>query len=317
MRLRISGSGMEANDRLLAGWMVLVAASLWGTAGVASRWIHEAGPADAIEIGFWRLGLAVPLLFLVARIQAPTPWAALKQNGSILLIMGLCLAGFQIGYFAAIAAVGVAVATLLAICTIPLIAALLAWPWYGEPITPWTALALLGAVLGAGLIVTGAQSPDLPGAGGLLLGIPLALGASLCFALLTLVSRQMSGSAGPLWSATLTLAIAATALGSLVLLRSGGIPVNTGGTWAALLWIALLPTAVAYALFYAGVGKITSATAGMLILAEPLTANILAWAIHGERLGALGWSGAVLLLSAMALMAWAGRQPRRHRGQSV
>ncbi|MCP1728031.1 DME family drug/metabolite transporter [Natronospira proteinivora] len=306
-RWRSSG---DAGQRLLAGWMVLLAASLWGTAGVASRWIHEAETADAIDIGFWRLGLAVPLLFLVARLQSPLPGTMLKQNGMTLLIMGLCLAGFQVGYFAAIATLGVAVATLLAICTIPVVAALLAWPWYGEAITPWAALALLGAVIGAGLIVTGAESPDLPGTGGLLLGLPLALGASFCFALLTLVSRRMSHSATPLWSATFTLAIAALVLGSFVLLRSGGIPANTGGTWAALAWIALLPTAVAYALFYAGVRLITSATAGMLILAEPLTANVLAWAIHGERLGKLGWSGAALLLSAMALMAWAGRQPR-------
>jgi len=297
----------------LAGLMVLVAASLWGTAGVASRWIHEAGTATALEIGFWRLTLAVPLLLLIARMVGPIPKHSIKTAWPTLLLMGVCLAGFQVGYFSAIGALGVAVATLLAICTIPILAALLAWPWYGEPITPSLTVSLLTATLGAGLVVLGSQAPDIPGAGGLAVGLPMALAASACFAVLTLAGRRIPGDCPPLWSASLTLSIAALLLGLVAWSDGPSFPENLGGTWLAMAWIALLPTAVAYALFYMGVSGIRSSTAGMLILAEPLTANLLAWLLHAERLGGLGWLGAILLLSAMGLMAWqAGGRARGH-----
>jgi drug/metabolite transporter, DME family len=285
------------------GLLVLVAASLWGTAGVAARWIHEAGTLSSTEIGFWRMGLAAPLLLIAAALMGGRPRLGANRPLLLIILMGLALAGFQVGYFTAIAAIGVALATLLAICTIPVLTAFLAWPIYGEK-PGLTIICALGlACAGMVLIVGGADLPRMPGSGGLRLGLPMALTAGLCFALLTLAGRSLPPAQHPLWTAGLTLSIAALALAPVVLLQAADLPANEGLTWPALLWIALLPTAVAYVLFYSGVGKVASGTAGLLILAEPLTANILAWLVHDERLGSLGWLGAALLLVAMALGA--------------
>ena len=282
---------------------MLIAASLWGTAGVAARWIHEAGTLSSTAIGFWRMGLAAPLLLAAAAAMGGRPRLGARRPRLLIILMGLALAGFQVGYFTAIAAVGVAIATLLAICTIPVLTAFLAWPIYGERPGLTIICALGTACFGMILIVGGAELPGIQGSGGLRLGLPMALAAGLCFSMLTLAGRSLPQDQSPLWTAGLTLSIAALALAPVMLLQSWGLPANEGMTWPALLWIALLPTAVAYVLFYSGVGKIASGTAGLLILAEPLTANILAWLLHGERLGSLGWLGAVLLLAAMALGA--------------
>ncbi len=283
---------------------VFLGAVLWGTAGVASRWIHEAGTADGLEIGFWRLTLAVPLLLVIAWSMAGTPHFGSRRNLACLALMGIALGGFQFFYFTAISAVGVAVATLVGICTIPVVVALLAMPVYGERLglVGWAALGT--AVTGTLALILGAHDPQLPGAAGAAVGIPLALGACLSFSILTLAGRAVSGQTDPLWTTSFTCALGAVALG-LVLLIVGppGLPAG-GFTWSVLAWIALLPTALAYVLFYSGVRRIPSRVAGVLILGEPLTATLLARALHAEVLGPLGWMGAILLCLAMLVMAF-------------
>lgn len=305
-----AGPPTTAEKSVTSGGLVLAAAVLWGTAGVASRWITEPGTLSALEIGFWRMALAAPLVLLAAwRLAGPPPTGVSRYHG-LMLLMGLGLAGFQAGYFGAIAAVGVAIATLMAICTIPMMAALMAWVVFREPLTMLLTLALLIAAAGTVLIVVGAELPGLPGAAGLRSGIPLALGASFCFAVVTLAGRAMPANRSPLWTTAISLSVAAAALGVVVLASEAAWSGIDGRTWLILLWIALLPTALAYILFYKGVRGIRSGSAGLLILAEPLTANLLAWWLHGENLGPIGWLGAAMLLAAM-LVAARDRTPGR------
>jgi DME family drug/metabolite transporter len=51
-----------------------------------------------------------------------------------------------------------------------------------------------------------------------------------------------------------------------------------------------------------GLRRVPASTAGVTTLLEPLTATILGVALFGERLGAAGGVGAVLLLSALGLL---------------
>ena len=294
---------MDTAERRLGAAMVLLGAALWGTAGVASRWIHEAGTAGALEIGFWRLALALPLLLLLSRaIAGPLP--SLDRPLILRLAgMGVALAAFQYCYFGAIAAVGVAVATLVGICTIPIAVALLAIPVYGERLGSLGVLAMGLAIAGTTALILGAHSPEIPGAAGMAWGIPLALGACLSFALLTLASRGVSGHMHPLWTTSVTCGLGALLLGFGVLVDGAALPDPSGNTWWILAWIALLPTALAYVLFYTGVRAIPSRLAGILILGEPLTATLGARLLHGESLTIFGWLGAGLLALAMVIMA--------------
>lgn len=295
--------------------MVLAAATLWGTAGVASRWLHEAGTATTLEIGFWRLALALPLIALATGLEGARPQRMPSRALPLVLLMGLGLAGFQVGYFGAIGAMGVAAATLMAICTIPVFTALLARPVFGDALSPGVILGLIIACAGAALVVTGAHLPELPGGGGLAVGLPLALTASISFAGVTLAGRAMPAGLSALRTTGSSLLVAAVLLGGLLLLRGEGLPEGGHEAWLILGWIALLPTAVAYALFYIGVRRIRSSTAGIVILAEPLSANLLAWWLHDERLGPAGWLGAGLLLIAMLVVSLAG--PVSGRGVSA
>ena len=67
-----------------------------------------------------------------------------------------------------------------------------------------------------------------------------------------------------------------------------------------LVYIGVVTTVLAYGLFYRGLHTISSETAGVLTLLEPLAAAVLAAIALHERLTALGVVGAVLMLAAVA-----------------
>jgi drug/metabolite transporter, DME family len=296
--------------------LVLSCAIFWGTAGVASRFIYEAGTAGFLEIAFWRLALAAPLLLLLAtRLAGSLPAAAVRQHRVPLCIIGVAVAGFQIGYFGAIAAVGVTVATLIGICGIPVLVALGAAILFREHLDARAWLALALAVCGTVLLVTGAGDPALPGASGLKAGLPLALFAAVSFSVVTLAGRTLPAAVHPLWTTGLTLLVGALVLGAVLAAAGFPLPSPHPPTLAAMLWIALLPTAVAYVFFYIGVRRIPSRLAGVLILAEPLTATLLARLLHGEVLGLAGWAGALLLLAGMLTMALRRTGPDRAQSE--
>ena len=73
--------------------------------------------------------------------------------------------------------------------------------------------------------------------------------------------------------------------------------------WPLLLYLGVGPTAIAYALFTAGLGRVPATAAGIVSLLEPLTATTLGLLLFGERLGAAGLLGAMLLLAALVILA--------------
>jgi DME family drug/metabolite transporter len=69
-------------------------------------------------------------------------------------------------------------------------------------------------------------------------------------------------------------------------------------------------TAASYALYTTGLRFVPAAVAGIVSLFEPLTATLLGSLLFGERLGATGLLGAVLLFAAVTLTLAGGH--RRH-----
>jgi DME family drug/metabolite transporter len=67
-----------------------------------------------------------------------------------------------------------------------------------------------------------------------------------------------------------------------------------------LALLAAVPTALAYTAYFRGLDRSASAATGaVMALLEPLTAAVLAAAVLGERLGAAGLLGALLLAVAV------------------
>jgi DME family drug/metabolite transporter len=59
-----------------------------------------------------------------------------------------------------------------------------------------------------------------------------------------------------------------------------------------------------------GLRRVPASVAGVTTLLEPLTATILGVALFGERLGAAGAVGAVLMVVALGLLTVGAERPR-------
>jgi len=72
--------------------------------------------------------------------------------------------------------------------------------------------------------------------------------------------------------------------------------------WPWLVYLGGVATAGAYAIYTIGLRSVPASAAGVATLLEPLTATILGVALFGERLGAAGAAGALLLLAALGFL---------------
>ena len=125
-------------------WMVLAAGVLWGTTGTAQAF----APAGAtpLAIGAIRLlvgGTALLILALVRRQLHPRGWPLWP---TIMVLTGIAL--YQVCFFAAVARAGVAVGTIVAIGSAPMLAGVLGLVILGERPTPRWLFATLLAVGG-------------------------------------------------------------------------------------------------------------------------------------------------------------------------
>ena len=290
---------------------IALAASLWGTVGVAVGFLYATTPLTALPVGFYRLAFAAPLLALALALtrggRARRIAKANFRDGAAVVLMGVMLAVYQICYFAAIARVGVAVATLITLCTAPVIVAGLSFIFLDERLTRKLVAALALATLGTVLLTGLFDGARVGGAGAQILGVFLALGSATGYAVVVLSSRALAGRYHPLTPLT-----GAFAVGALVLLPFAlvsGLTVRLGPlSWLTLLYLGLVPSALGYILFLSGMRTTPATAASIVTLLEPLTATLLAWLLFGERLGAAGLLGGALLVLAIVLLSL---QPRR------
>ncbi|GAA4881560.1 DMT family transporter [Serinicoccus chungangensis] len=280
----------------LAVVAVLVAAALFGTTGTA----QALGPDQSTPLGVGAARLVLGGLGLLAilplvggrRAEAIRLWRTPAGATA-----GVCTALFQVFFFAAVHQTGVAVGTLTAIGSGPVLAGLLARFVLGErPGRSWliaTGLCLLGLTL---LVAGGgdAQRVDV-------LGVALALLAGLAYAGYTvLAKRQLTDGHEPS-----TVIAAAFGLGGLLLVpllltqplawltepRGVGIAFHLG----------LVTTTLAYLFFIRGLAVLPAGPTATLMLAEPVVATTLGIVVLHERLPLISAAGVGLLLGGLLL----------------
>lgn len=283
-----------------AGDLILVAcaAMLWGTVGIAAKTVQTLAPIHPLAIGFWRIAFAVPVLVLVGwhRLGPQLFWID-RRDLPIMLLLAAATALYQVFYFAAVAAAGVALATLVTICSAPVMVAVLASALGMERPTLRLVATLAAAVTGTAMMV-GGPGEAAADAASALRGALLALGSALGFAVFALCSRRLAPDHPPARLIVFGFGGGAVLLAPFA--AAAGLAVSSGAAgWGVLLYLGLVPTGLAYVLFFSGMRRVPATVASIVTLLEPLTATLLAWALFGERLGALGMAGAGLLLAAL------------------
>ena len=296
----------QSNDQS-GFWLVIAAASIWGTIGIATQAIYNADSSTSpLFINFARMVIAAPALtFACWRVVGRDMFKLPRRDLLIMLLNGIFMAASQACYFVAIRYTGVTIATLLSVCVSPLlvtgISVLLKLERPSARALIAVACALVGSVLLVGLNTpAGAQD-------NLLLGAVLSIVAALTYAATIFWGRFLAGSYHPLQVMTFTFGSGALALIPINLL-SGAVAIHTGEGWLYALYLGLVPTALAYWMFQKGLRSVTPTTASVSTLLEPTVAALLAWALFGETLPGTGVIGAGLLILSIFLLSTRGRK---------
>ncbi|MFE4669224.1 DMT family transporter [Streptomyces sp. NPDC056716] len=287
---------------------LIVAGVAWGTAGAAASLVYEASDMGPVTLSFWRCAAGLVLL-LAARALRPRATTApavavpepLRRKALRAGAVGVGLAVFQTAYFAAVAATGLAVATVVTLGAGPVLIALGARLTMGERLGRGGVLAVAGALAGLGVLVLGGGDTSVRP-----WGVALALLSAAGYCAMTLLTRRWGRDGGTDASRTTVWAFAVTTVCLLPFALVEGLVPHTADplrvVWL-VVYIAAVPTALAYALYFAGAAVIRSATVSVIMLLEPVSAAGLAVVLLGEHLTAPTVIGTLLMLGSVAGLA--------------
>lgn len=256
--------------------------------------IADVGPTAS---AFWRVALAVPLLWAAAAL-APRASAAPDPRGRWLLAAaGLAFAGDLAFWHWSIQATSVANATLLANLA-SIFVTLAAWLLWRQRPSRQFLIGLACALAGVALLVRASRGSS-PTA---LLGDSFGVITAMFYAWYLLTVKRLRD----LGAATLRLMAVTTTLTAAILLpvalASGEAMVPAGAQgWLVLLGLAWITHAGGQGLITYALAHLPAAFSSVGLLLQPVLAAAFAWTLLGEPLVALQVAGGVVVLAGIYL----------------
>ena len=282
----------------LPPFLILIAAILWGTTGTAQALAPET--AHPIAIGATRL--AVGGLFLLFFVLITGKLHISNWPIKTTLLASLSMALYQPFFFSAVTITGVAIGTVVAIGSAPILSGLIEWIYYKRrPSTVWWYSTFL-AIVGCLMLFMNKESVYVDP-----FGIVMALGAGLAFASYTIVSRDLVGRFSSVSVVAVVFTLSAIYLVPFLFIFDMSWITNIRGI-SVSLHLGIVATGIAYLLFAKGLTQVASSTAVTLALAEPLTAALLGVFIVGETLNTTSWIGIFLLMLGIGILIWGSKK---------
>ncbi|AIV36457.1 EamA family transporter [Streptomyces sp. CCM_MD2014] len=161
---------------------------------------------------------------------------------------------------------------------------------------PTARSVLTGAVAAFGVslvVLEAAGTPD-P------LGVLAAVAATAAMSAGTVLTQRWGrpDGVGPLALTSWQLTAGGLLLAPLALLAEGAPPALDGPAVGGYLYLALANTALAYWLWFRGIGRLSATQVTFLGPLSPLTAAVVGWAALGEALGPVQLAGMALAFGA-------------------
>jgi drug/metabolite transporter (DMT)-like permease len=257
-------------------------------------WLVRLADVGPVAAGFWRLALALPFLWLVARgLGQPVHW---PRRGLIVLI------AFAAFFFAADLAAwhtGIHMTKLGNATLFGNISsfAFAAWGlWLARRLpSPVQAAALSLAAIGAALLM--GSSAELSARH--LRGDLFALAAGLLYTGYLIAVERGRGGLEPL-----PLLFLASAFGAAMLLPFAlalGERVMPGD-WTPVLLLALGSQVLGQGLLVYAIGSVPPLVVGLALLTQPAISALIGWVAYRESLSTLDWLGAAAIAVALVLV---------------
>ena len=272
---------------LLAGAVAIAASPLFVK-------VSEAGP---VATGFWRVALALPVLWAWSMIgQKERHAASFAADRRLMIAAGLLFAGDLAVWHWSIVLTSVANATLLANLA-PIFVTLTVWLVYrrrpGGLFLTGLAVALAGtaALLGGDFRLSGKE----------LAGDVLGVVTAMFYAGYQLVVTRLRGRAATstimAWSGLFT----AAALLPVALLSGEQILPATALGWWKLIGLALISQAAGQSLIAYAMAHLPETFSSVGLLLQPVMAALFAWALLGEALGPVQVAGGIAVLIGIGI----------------
>lgn len=279
----------------LAIFAVLGASVLFASGGASRALVGF--PGTGISFASWRVFIgAVGLLIYTSR-KFGTGGLKVLFRQPVMWLMGGSILFYQGSFFFGAGRIGVAIGTLVALGSAPLLAGLISWRMgLGRPTIQW-ALSTALAVTGLGLLTSTSGNADAVG----LLAVALA---GWAYSILTVLGVKMVRDHGVSGIEVLTASFAVGGLYSIPILATTSSWLVEPKSIAAVLWAGVACATLAYALFGIGISHLSAGTVSTLTLFEPVTATTLGVLLLGESINGRGWLGCAIILVALGLVGY-------------
>ena len=246
---------------------------------------------------------ALPAGLLLAAIARRRPWGCWWWKSAVLGVLNIG-AFFPLLFLAAYRLPGGVAAAVGAIQ--PLVAAALAAVLVGERFSAVNLLTGLMGVAGVALLVLRNEVPlDA-------IGVVAALGGALSMASGVVMTKRW-GRPVPLLAFTSWQLVAGGLVILPVMLAVEGVPSELSArNVAGYAWLSLVGCALAYTIWFRGIGKLPVAATSVLALISPIVAALIGFVALDQALTSLQLVGVLIILAAVTITQWwAARRPSR------
>ena len=270
------------------------AALLLGSSALAlGPWFVRLAGVGPVAAGFWRLSLALPFLFVIARVSGqPVHWPG-RAMVILIAFAAFFFAADLAAWHTGIHMTKLGNATLFGNVASFAFAAWGLWLTRSWP-SPLQAASLILAAVGAVLLMSSSAELSLRN----VQGDMLALSAGLLYAGYLIAVERARGALAPL-----PLLFLSSAMGAAMLLPFSALIGEkiVPDDWTFVLILAISSQVIGQGLLVYAIGALSPLVVGLTLLTQPAISALVGWVVYGETLQALDWIGAFAIAAALVL----------------
>lgn len=279
---------------------VLAAGTCFGFLGVFGKLAFQSGLAVG-ELLTFRFTLATLLLGIFLVLARPG-WLRIGQKQVVVsILLGVFgYAVFSTLYFESIRGVTVGLASLL-LFTFPIFVSIGSFLFFRETLNARQIASLLLASVGLVGLVWGDWAVEK------LFALACGIGSGMTYAAYVLVSGKVQKNVRPISSSFYVILGATLALAAFHRPSLAHVSELEPGQFLLIAGIAIVSTIAPLTLFLAGLQKMSSSKASVLVMIEPVVATLAGALIFGETMSPPQLAGGTLILIALVLQSWKAR----------
>jgi len=292
-----SDAEIRAPSQGLAFPVAFVALAMGAVAMGASPVFVRHAEVGPFASAFWRVAVALPVLFAWAAIEARRDGRSLSLRLPVpILWSGLFFAGDLVFWHLAILNTTMANATLMA-CLAPVWVLFLSGLVIGEKVAARSFAGLAICLMGAALLIGSSYRLDPSRLIGDFYGLVTSLFFGLYFLAVRFGRRNMAGGELTLLSSGVTAVI----LFAVALVSGNALLPQSAGGYAALGALGLVSHAGGQGLLSVALGSLSAAFSSLVIFIEAVAAAVFGWILFQEGLGPLQIAGAAAILVGIVI----------------